>query len=365
MPARRRRNRAVVTHLGRASASVAVVTVPTNVQPHDETEGINLFLHYVSNMLERADFLIPLAAAQRQFREDNYQMASAAQLEDLFHDALGMYLRENHPRVNLRRRTGNELWDYGVGDARLSHKESQSPDFAVWWTGGDQLEGKYVPKRETWNYEHSIVFVYTGVTGTLGWRLEPSARDGGLLAGLAGTFSGSLGLNAIKRRPLKEGRDALVLTMPVGPARMRVERVWPAGTWERLSFHDLWPELGGPDLSARDLWLDLQPKHGKTGVGPLGDRVEGSVLSLTAEPMLPGIYVFPREDLGAIPLIANNRAHSAAPDFVLSLMDEARRNGRYVPLPLWFAHFAASEPPNLYGRQRAQFESLFAPRTRT
>lgn len=327
-------------------------------------EGINLFLHYVSNMLERADFLIPLAAAQRQFREDNYQMASAAQLEDLFHDALGMYLRENHPQVNLRRRTGNELWDYGVGDAKLSHKESQSPDFAVWWTGGDEVAKNYIPKRATWKYEHSIVFMYTAATGSLCWELEPSDDDQALLTGLTGTFSGSLGLHAIKRRAMREGRNALVLTTPLSTTRMQVERVWPAGSWEGLSFHDVWPELGGPGLSARDIWLDLQPKHGKTGLGPLGERAEGSVIRLTAEPMLPGIYVFPREDLGAIPLVANNRAHSAAPEFVLNLMDAARRNGRYVPMPLWFAHFAASEPPNLYGRQRVQFEALFAPRSR-
>ncbi|MGL4742889.1 MAG: hypothetical protein ACRCXL_00675 [Dermatophilaceae bacterium] len=331
---------------------------------HDEAAGVEHFLHYVSSMLARADFLIPLAAAQRQFREDNYQMASAAQLEDLFYDALGMYLRENHPRVELRRRSGNELWDYGVGAADLSHKESQSPDFAVWWTGGNQEDGAWAPKRAAWRYEHTIVFVYTGVTGTLGWRLDPVGDDAALLAGLTGTLSGSLGINAIRRRTQRKGREALVLMAPLGPARMRVEHVWPAGTWEHLSFHDMWPDLGGPRLASRDLWLDKQPSRGGSGLGQVAVQAAGSVLTLTAEPMLPGIYVFPRRDLQDIPLVANNRAHSAAPDFVLALMDDARRHGRFVPMPLWFASFADSEPPNVYSRQRTQFEALFAPRSR-
>lgn len=331
--------------------------------PEDEEEGLGLFLHYVSSMLERADFLIPLVAAQRQFRQDNYQMASAAQLEDLFHDALGMYLRENHPRVELQRRTGNELWDYAVGSTKLSHKESQSPGFSVWWTGGDQIDAKYVPKRSSWNYEHAIVFVYTASNGPLAWELQGHGDDG-LLEGLTGTFAGSLGLSAIKGREPKPGRVALVLTTPVTPNKMRVERVWPVGAWEHLDFHAMWPELGGPGLSARDLWLDNQPRHGRSGLGGVGDRAEGEVLTLTQSPMLPGIYVFRQADLQAIPLVANNRAHSASPDFVLAQMDAARRAGRYVPLPLWFAHYARAEPPNLYGRQRAQFEALFAPRSR-
>lgn len=331
----------------------------------NEAEGIELFLTYVSNMLERADFLIPLVAGQRQFREDNYQMASAAQLEDLFHDALGMFLRENHPRVELKRRTGNELWDYAVGGVQLSHKESQSAGFAVWWTGGEQVNGKYVPRRSTWDYEHPIVFVYTAIQGTLSWRLTPALSEpDSLLAGTTGTFSGSLGLRRIKGSVQAAGTNALVLTTPTGPSTMRVDKVWPAGRWEHLSFHSMWPELGGPGISLRDLWLDRQPGHGRSGLGPLEARAEGAILQLVDEPLLPGIYVFPYQELQAIPLVANNRAHSASPDFVQGLMRGAREAGRFVPLPLWFAHFADAAPPNLYGQQRAQFEALFAPRSR-
>ena len=330
----------------------------------NESEGIGLFLTYVSNMLERADFLIPLVAGQRQFREDNYQMASAAQLEDLFHDALGMFLRENHPRVHLNRRSGNELWDYGVGGVRLSHKESQSTDFAVWWTGGDLVDGKYVPRRATWDYDHPIVFVYTAQQGSLAWRVAEVASDDALLEGLTGTFSGSLGLRRIRGSGMPRGAHALVLTTPTTERTMRVEKVWPAGTWEELDFHDMWPDLGGPGIAFRDLWLDRQPQNGRTGLGARAMQAEGLEIEFVDDPLLPGIYVFTFEELRGIPLVANNRAHSASPEFVQGLMRKARSEDRYVPLPLWFAHFADAAPPNLYGQQRAQFEALFAPRIR-
>lgn len=43
-----------------------------------EQVGIAKFLGLVGEMLSRSDFLLPLAAGQRQFRQDNYSMASAA-----------------------------------------------------------------------------------------------------------------------------------------------------------------------------------------------------------------------------------------------------------------------------------------------
>ena len=83
-------------------------------------------------MLERSDYLLPIAAGQRQFRQDNYNMASAALLEDLFFDALGMFVRENHPQVALERRTGKELWDYGVnGLPAQSQGEPEYDDLGV------------------------------------------------------------------------------------------------------------------------------------------------------------------------------------------------------------------------------------------
>ena len=131
-----------------------------------EIVRIGRFLELVTEMLERSDYLLPVAAGQRQFRQDNYNMASSALLEDLFFDALGMFVRENHPRVTLERRTGKELWDYGVDGLLLSHKESVSKTISVWWTAGDRPGDSkaYVPKPElqTFTADHPIVMVYSG-----------------------------------------------------------------------------------------------------------------------------------------------------------------------------------------------------------
>ena len=41
-------------------------------------------IHAIQGMLGRPDFLLPLAAAERQFRDHYYGLNSAALLEDLF-----------------------------------------------------------------------------------------------------------------------------------------------------------------------------------------------------------------------------------------------------------------------------------------
>ena len=321
------------------------------------------FLHIVSEMFERADFLLPVVAGQRQFRQDNYQMASASQLEDLFHDALGMFLRENYPRLTLQRRLGRELWDYALDDLMLSHKESQTPDFAVWWTGGEKSNENYAPLRASWNYDYPIIFVYTGTRGRLDWKVSAVADStNSMPLSQTGTFHGLLGVRSLKNPAIEPGKFSLGLLSPVSSARFRIQRVWPAGAWEDLSFHDLWPELGGPGISQRDLWLDRAPKTGKNGLAKFADVAEGMELDLASQPLLPGIYAFPQEELASIPLVANNRAHSCAPGFVESLMRRCQTEGHFIPLPLWYMHFAESLPPNLYARQREQFEQLFAPR---
>ena len=45
-------------------------------------------------------------------------------------------------------------------------------------------------------------------------------------------------------------------------------------------------------------------------------------------------------------------------------MAQAVQEGRFVPMPMWFTHFAAPGTPNLYSVQRRQFEDLFAARGR-
>ena len=86
-------------------------------------------------MLARPDFLIPIVAAERQFREHYYGLNSAALLQDLFFDALGNYLRQTEPdAVLLRPPTGQKGWDYTFNGLNVSHKVSQTVgDIAAIW----------------------------------------------------------------------------------------------------------------------------------------------------------------------------------------------------------------------------------------
>lgn len=337
----------------------------------DESAAIGRFLGLVREMFERSDYLLPVAAGQRQFRQDNYNMASAALLEDLFFDALGMFVRENHPQVRLERRTGKELWDYGVDGLLLSHKESLSTTISVWWTAGDRAEGSkaYVPKPElrTFDAEHPIVMVYSGF-GAIEWdspMLDPDAlrlNEGSDRR--RGQILGSLGCRAIAGKAPKTETSSLVLARQEGPERLHVEAVWRPEEWTNFEFDDLWPTLGGPGVGERDLWLDKSFADHTKGLGPIADLVEGQELELVSGSLLPGIYVIPATAMRGVPMIANNRAHSFDPVATRELLLESRRSGLYAAFPTWFAHFAVSQPPNLYAKQREQYEALFAARRR-
>lgn len=342
---------------------------PISIDP--EIVQIAGFLALVREMFERSDYLLPVAAGQRQFRQDNYNMASAALLEDLFFDALGMFVRENHPQVALERRTGKELWDYGVNGLQLSHKESLSTTISVWWTAGDRVGDSraYVPKPEfrTFSADHPIVMVYSGCAA-FDWTSDSPALTSVQLGGTPlprrGRMLGSLGTRAIAGQAAKSATSALVLADQTAPNHLVVERVWRPDEWATLSFDDLWPTLGGPGIGSRDLWLDRTYADGKTGLGPVARLAEGAELDLTDDVLLPGVYVIPAGAMHDVPMVANNRAHSFEDAATKRLLVNAREAGLYAAFPTWFAHFAVAQPPNLYAKQREQYETLFAARRR-
>lgn len=329
------------------------------------------FLELVREMFERSDYLLPVAAGQRQFRQDNYNMASAALLEDLFFDALGMFVRENHPQVALERRSGKELWDYGVNGLQLSHKESLSTTISVWWTAGDRVGDSkaYVPKPElrTFSAEHPIVMVYSGCAA-FDWTADSPALTSAQLGGdplpRRGRMVGSLGTRAIAGQADRSATSALVLVDQLAPNRLVIERVWRPDEWADLSFDDLWPILGGPGIGTRDLWLDRTYADGKTGLGPVARLAARAELDLAEDVLLPGVYVIPAGAMQDVPMVANNRAHSFEDAATKRLLVNAREAGLYAAFPTWFAHFAVAQPPNLYAKQREQYEALFAARRR-
>ncbi|WP_062317002.1 hypothetical protein [Demequina maris] len=346
------------------------MTVDVSPSPSEATR-IARFLDLVTEMFERSDYLLPVAAGQRQFRQDNYNMASAALLEDLFFDALGMFVRENHPQVALRRRDGKELWDYGVDGLLLSHKESLTTGISVWWTAGDRVDGSksYIPKPElqTFNADHPIVMVYSGCSA-FDWTSDTTELATAQLEGTAaahhGRMIGSLGTRAIAGQAETSFKHTLVLAEQTGSDTLKVAQVWRPGEWNGLTFNDLWPALGGPGIGSRDLWLDTAYRDGTRGLAPVAEYAGGAQLRLSSDTLLPGVYVIPAAAMRDVPMVANNRAHSFEDAATKTLLRNARADGFYAAFPTWFAHFAVSQPPNLYAKQREQYEALFAARRR-
>lgn len=336
------------------------MVAPMSATNISESIKIGEFLDLVAEMFSRSDYLLPLAAGQRQFRQDNYQMASASQLEDLFFDAFGMYLRENHPRLSLRRRSGSEVWDYEFDGLELSHKETLSRGVSVWWTAGERTQsGQYVPVPDKRAYTSPcpIVLVHSGMEPvTYSTSVAGAAREGKL--------RGALGGKAIREAKPSLGKHSVVHARWEDPSRLVVEQVIDADTWAGLGFFDLWPVLGGTDLQSRDLWLDQRFSDRSRGLADVQRLAEGVVLHLDDHYLPAGIYVLSTEQLTDAPMVANNRAHSVEPEFLAAAMRESLRAGTYRPFPLWFAWFASAPPPNLYVRQRGQYEELFAARQR-
>ena len=333
-------------------------------EPSEEDSLLADFVGRVTEMLSRPDYLLPLAAGQRQYRLDSYNMASAAQLEDLFFDAFGRFIRENYPDEPVARRRGKELWDYSYRGLKISHKEGLSKDISVWWTAGAKsAEGKYVPQEhlQTYSSPHPIVMVYSGNHSST-WETAADA----LAPPRNGKFRGSLG-----NLTIKSGAPTgnLMAGQSEDNGTITVLRTWMEGDWGDLTFDDVWPVMGGPGLLSRDLYVDQKFADERRGLTE--DMTGGSLapqsvrlLRTTDGAAQPGVYAIASDQVLDVPLIANNRAHSIDSATVEHLMLETAQRGNYVPFPMWFAYFADAPPPNLYAQQRAQFEDLFVARRR-
>lgn len=309
-------------------------------------------------MLMRPDFLLPLAAAQRQFRTDNYQMGSAALLEDLFFDALGTYLRENAPQEKFERRQGREPWDYEFFGEKFSHKENTSLTFTAFWEPGsrDPQTNRYVPRTPTYDFPHPIVLVFSG--GATAFRYTCAALANRAGAPRSGRLL-PLGPMVVAGRPLPNGRLVLAERQDRG---VLVHHLWAPDKWPDLDFLDLWPALGGGDLLAKDLWIDktFQSKAGLFDQN--GEQDPPIPLALIDAAWPSGVYLLEADTLQAAPLEANNKAHSVTTEFVGAAMKSATDAGLFVPMPLWFSIFADTTPPNLYSTQRREYEAIFAAR---
>ena len=295
-------------------------------------------------MLADADWLMPLVAAQRQYRAVYYGLTAAALLEDVWTDALANWLARHRPSVGLVKVDRGLLGDYVVGGLTTSHKSGLGPQTtAVHWDAT-------ATKGPLWSSETAVTYL-SAEYGALTGRWLPLDSATALPSGTRVVWppeSGSgvprkhVAIVQVTSRDESTGADA-----------WSVVAVWP--TWP--SFEDCWRHVakmldaGTSAFDIEMMWLDSSVQPGNRGI--LEHRT------------WPGVYLWPISLLQGIPLVSNNRGSTLEKATVASLMRwcaaEQSGAGLFVRMPVWSARYAPARPPDLYLALRNVWDQRFSP----
>lgn len=286
-----------------------------------------------ASMLADPDWLMPLVAAQVQYRSVYYGMTAAALLEDVWTDALSNWLARHRPSVTLTKVERGALGDYKIDELVTSHKSGKGPaQTAIHWDAT-------ATRGPLWVSKTSVTYL-SAEYGHLTGRWSSPGREGA--ARVVWPPEGS--------RP--PGRVCLVHLIPMTD-RWRV-----CGSWDHWpTFEEVWPQVaklldqGFPAYDIEMFWL---PK----GV-EIGD--EGALTFAT----WPGVYLWPKGLLIDVPLSSNNRGSTLERAVVAKLMETTRAiagpHPLFVRLPVWSARYAPPRPPDLYLALRSAWDQRFSP----
>lgn len=308
------------------------------------------FAEAIRAMLSRHEFLLPLAAAERQFRQHYYGLNSAALLEDLFFDAVGNYLHQFEPAREFKRPPpGQKGWDYSFEGVNFSHKVSQTVgDIAAIWDAT-------LRDVTTWSFNEPVVYVVNrNSPGTL-----TLTSDGENLPARA------LGESDVKA-PLA-GRSVLVVRWPASGGQpvllAALHDTDQSSVAEALPFNALW-SICNTERAAGTPINEIEVLVSRSRLKPLTQvAIEpGSKVDITYAARA-GVYVLPREMLVDLEVTRNNRAVLVPKRTVMALMSEANVRGNYVPFPSWYSAYADDRPPDLYIAQRRELDARFSARS--
>lgn len=312
------------------------------------------FIAAIQGMLARPDYLIPLVAAERQFRDHYYGLNSAALLEDLFFDALGNFLRQTEPSTQLvRPPTGQKGWDYSFDRLQISHKVSQTVgDIAALWDATKQ-------GVTSWSFDEPITYVLGSNTPSTSLAIQLDAA----------TSIQCRSASDLPKPYLADGRALLVVAWPTNgeqPTLEDVIRTSPGQTVaSALPFSRIWRYIaehvsrGG---AANEVDVFVTPRSQLA-------EVAADVLLRSCPRRIGidvrhrgGLYVFRRDSLQGLEVKSNNRAILIPKETVQGLLLEARLSGLFAPLPLWYWPYAEERPPDIYSAQRAEYDARFSAR---
>ena len=312
------------------------------------------FVETIRQMLARPDYLIPLAAAERQYRDHYYGLNAAALLEDLFCDALGNFSLQARPRDTfVRAPVGQKEWDYKFNGLKISHKVSEKtgPIAAIW-----DATKKGVT---TWSFDEPITYVLASS--------QPPTRTTVTLS-----ENTSIACRAVSSlpRPFKtDGRTILIVRWPARGSSEILD-VIPTNQDDTvatiLPFSTLWPTVADELAAGRpaneiEVLIINSASRSKHVTPELLRRVEsGDTNVSTTVPLRGGIYFFSLDTLQDLAVTTNNRGILIPKDKVGELAETARNRDNFVPLPLWFWLYAELRPTDMYQVQRTEYDALFS-----
>ena len=301
------------------------------------------FSNRVREFLGLQEFLFPFVAAQHQFRERYYGLASAAMLEDLFFDSFSSFLDGKYPGESFERPPrGEKGYDYSFQGRRISHKVSKAgpiPVAALWDATRTDVK--------TWTFEDPICFI-SGAHSKIRLLFVHQA------SGRVNSFE------ALTASSTLTTKDAIIV------ARWHADQDYfalesildfegPGPGVEVVSFRKLWSQitaLMGQGNAANQCEVFILRNFRKEDISV------GHKFSLVEGIFRPGVYLFSQEILTNIPVTHNNRAVLIPKSAIAELMTQSLIKKQFIPLAVWFGAYAGDYPPNLYDSQRTAFEEF-------
>lgn len=314
------------------------------------------FFDSVAAMLAKPEYLLPLAAAEHQFRHHYYGLNAASLLEDLFSDALGHFVRLDRPADSFQRAsTGQKAWDYSYNGARISHKVGlKTGAIAAVWDATKKT-------TKTWTSQNSIVYALGSTQPRTAMELTLADKTRLRVSPISQHNKSDLrGRALLVIRWAPDSNEVQILECETATAGMSASQALP--------FEKLWRIVNDPRWSAvpinhiEVLVTTTKPKPAVISkfVGSSGEvRAE---LSNTQglDVHRSGVYLLTTDVLSNIPVTRNNRAILIPKTKVIDLLKKAASDGAFCPLPQWYTIYTEERPPDLYITQRAEFDMRFS-----
>lgn len=324
----------------------------TGSESKHEAEGG--FVEAIRQMLARPDYLIPLAAAERQYRDHYYGLNAAALLEDLFCDALGNFSFQARPRdAFVRAPVGQKEWDYKFNGLKISHKVSEKtgPIAAIW-----DATKKGVT---TWSFDEPITYVLASS--------QPPTHTTVTLP--EGTPIACRATSSLPKPFKTDGRTILIVRWPARGSGEILD-VIPTNQGDTvdtiLPFNTLWPTVadevaaGRPANEIEVLIINSASRSQHVNSELLRRLKSGTTEVSITVPLRGGIYFFSLDTLQDLEVTTNNRGILIPKDKVGELAETAHKKDNFVPLPLWYWLYAELRPTDMYQVQRTEYDALFS-----